>query len=86
MQKKRPSMIHKIGTRQKKMLNSTQCSREDKTNLFCMKRFLPDVNKSVEEDMREVLRRRIAAMCFNECNRMAFHELSLNKVATATQI
>ena len=44
---------------------------------------MPDVNKEVEENMRDVLRRRIAAVCFNEYNSMAFHDLSRNKVATA---
>ena len=42
--------------------------------------FFLDINKSVEEDMRKVLRRRIAAVHFDECNNMAFHDLSRNKV------
>ena len=46
--------------------------------------FLPDINKSVEENVREGLKQRTAAMCFNECNNMQFHDLPRNKVATAT--
>ena len=47
---------------------------------------MPDVNKSVEENMIELLRRRrrIEAVCFNECNGMTFHNLSRHKVGTET--
>ena len=46
--------------------------------------FVPDVNKLVEVNMGKVLRRRIEAVYFNECNNMSFHDLSRDKVATAT--
>ena len=43
-----------------------------------------DVNKLVEENIMEVLRRRIDAVYFNECNDMTFHDISRDKVATVT--
>ena len=45
---------------------------------------MPHVDKSVEENTREVLRIRIAAVYFNGFNNVAFHDLSSNKVETAT--
>ena len=71
---------------EKKILDSTRCSRQARTSIFCFKRFgfVTDVDKSLKENMREVLSRRIAVVCFNECNNMEFHDLSRTKVGTAT--
>ena len=62
-------------------------SLEDKSNTFCMKRvdFTQNIDKSVEENKKMVMKQRKVAVYFNEHNNIAFfHYLSCNKVGAST--
>ena len=86
VQMKYPSIAHEVEMRLKVRVQQFRSSRRDKSHSFCLNRFgfIPNVEKSIEENMKLVLEQRTAACYFNECNNMAFHDLSRDKVATAT--
>ena len=45
--------------------------------------FQPNIEKTADENMKIVLKDKIAAAYFNECNNMAFHNLSKDQIATS---
>ena len=66
-QKKFLSITRENKERHKEKMQSMRCSREDNSNAFCMKRFgfIPNIDESVEENKKMVLKQRTAAACFN---------------------
>ena len=72
MQKKFPSIAHEMVRTLKDRLHNFRASRKDKSDSFCMNRFgfIPNVDKTIEENMKLALEQRPAAVYFNECNNM----------------
>ena len=86
VEKRFPSIAHDMVRTLTDRLHNFRTSRKDKSDRFCMNRFgfIPNIDKTIEENMKLALEQRPAAVCFNECNNMSFHDLSRNKIATAT--
>ena len=81
-----PGLDYEVETRHKKIALRIFNWFEAKKNLFYFKIFglVPDSDKIVQENMKIFLKNKIlAAIYFNECNLMAFHNLSRNHEATS---
>ena len=86
VEKRFPSIAHDMFKTVTDRLHDFRISRKEKSDRFCMNRFgfIPNIDKTIEENMKLALEQRPAAVYFNECNNMSFHDLSRNKIATAT--
>ena len=66
VQKKFPSIAHEIDMRLKDRVHQLRSSRKDKSNSFCLNRFgfIPNIEKTIEENMKLVLEQRPEACYF----------------------
>ena len=84
--KEYPLIVYEVKLWQQKKLDDIRFAQEAKINLFCSKHlgFISIIDEKVEENMKIALKNKVAAMYFNECNNVAFHNLSRNKIATSS--
>ena len=45
--------------------------------------FMPSTDKTTQESMKNVLKNKVAELCFNKFINVAFHDLSINKEANS---
>ena len=68
-----PGIDQEIETTNKRELTRMLKSTKDEMNFICLKRcgFILDIDKTVPKNMRNVLKNKVTAACFNKYNNMA---------------